>query len=78
MALLLLDVVLGMEQDVATEIARSVGRSGDDTDIRIFANAAIGVLRAALRHVFANEDHEDLISTIDIGVALIAPAVRSL
>jgi AcrR family transcriptional regulator len=74
-ALLLLDVVLGMEQDFATEIARRLRRGDDDTDIRIVANAAVGVLRAAIRHAFSSQDHDDLISTIDIGLAQIAPIV---
>jgi AcrR family transcriptional regulator len=77
-ALLLLDVVLGMEQDVAAEVAGRGGRDRDDLDVRIVANAAIGVLRAAIWHVFAHEDHDDLLTTIDIGMIQIASAARSL
>jgi AcrR family transcriptional regulator len=76
-ALLLLDVVVGMEQDVATELARRLGRRDDDFEVRIFANAVIGVLRAAIRHAFSNPDHDGLISAIDVGLARVVPLLPS-
>lgn len=76
-ALLLLDVVVGMEQDVATELARRLGRRDDDLEVHIFANAVIGVLRAAIRHAFSNPDHDGLISAVDIGLARVVPLLPS-
>jgi AcrR family transcriptional regulator len=71
-ALLLLDVVLDMENDVAAALARHLDRDADDLDIRVIANASIGVLRAAIRDVFTKEANDDLINAIDIGLVQIA------
>jgi AcrR family transcriptional regulator len=45
----MLEIVLSNEAFVATELGRRLGRSNEDVDIRMVANASIGVLRAAAR-----------------------------
>ena len=55
LAVLLLDVVINLEHDIATELARRQGRSAEDLHVRITANASIGVLRAAIRGAFVSD-----------------------
>ena len=47
--LTMLDVVLALEHAASLELGRRLGRSDEDLDIRMAANASIGVLRAAGR-----------------------------
>src|SRR5262245_17329600 len=49
LGLLMLDVLVELEQGVAQELAWRLGRSPEDVDVRIAANASIGVLRAVVR-----------------------------
>jgi TetR/AcrR family transcriptional regulator, regulator of mycofactocin system len=73
LVLLLLDVVIELETDLARELARRLGRSANDLDVRIAANASIGVLRASIRGAFVSERHDNLADSLEIGLDRIAP-----
>jgi AcrR family transcriptional regulator len=47
--LALLETVLALETTLSFELARRLNRHDEDVDIRILANASVGVLRASIR-----------------------------
>lgn len=48
--------VLEVEHDLAAEIGRRSGRSPDDLQVRLLANACVGAFRAALRNAVVRGD----------------------
>ena len=73
LVVLLFDVVIELEQDVAAVVAERLGRGQDDLEVRVAANATIGVLRAAIRAAFTSDRGDILHEAIDVGVARIVP-----
>ena len=65
--------MIDLEHDVANALAQRLGRAADDLDVRIAANASIGVLRAAIRAAFTTDRGDILHEAIDAGLARIAP-----
>ena len=47
--LALLETVISLEGMLSAELAQRLGRDDEDIDIRILANASVGVLRASIR-----------------------------
>jgi AcrR family transcriptional regulator len=73
LGLLMLNVLVELEQDVAKELAWRLGRSSEEVDVRIAANASIGVLRAVLRAAAARADRDaTLAAGIDAGLTRIS------
>jgi AcrR family transcriptional regulator len=73
-----LQVLLAVEQDIATEIARRVGRSPEDFDVRTAAYATIGVFRASLRAVVAHGDTARITALVDEGMYRLRPLYAGL
>ena len=73
LVVLLLDVVIDCEQHIAGELAKRWGRSDNDLDVRVVANASIGVLRAVIREALAGDGHRSVAEAVDAGLARIAP-----
>lgn len=76
--LMLLDVVLELEQDVAREVARRVGRSWLDFEVCLLANATVGVLRAAVRSSVTRSSELSLFEAVGRGALELAPMVAAL
>ena len=76
--LMLLDVVLELEQDVAREVARRVGRSWLDFEVCLVANATVGVLRAAVRSSVTRSSELSLMEAVERGALELAPLVAAL
>ena len=47
--------------------------SDNDLDVRVVANASIGVLRAVIREALAGDGHRSVAEAVDAGLARIAP-----
>jgi AcrR family transcriptional regulator len=75
LGLLMLDVLVDLEQDVARELAQRLGRSADEIDVRIAAIASIGVLRAVMRSAAGADRHAALADGIDAGLRRVAPII---
>jgi AcrR family transcriptional regulator len=73
LGLLMLDVLIDLEQDVARELARRLDRSVEDVDVRLAAIASIGVLRTVMRSTRSPKPPTTLAKGIDAGLARIAP-----
>lgn len=59
--------LLDVEQDLAVEIGRRSARPGDDFDVRVAANAAMGVMRASIRAFVIHPDRS-MADMIDDGM----------
>lgn len=68
-----MQVLLSVEHDLAIEIARRVGRSSEDFEVRTVAYATVGVLRAALRAVLAVGITGYITSLVDDGMQTLRP-----
>jgi AcrR family transcriptional regulator len=73
LVVLLFDVVIELEQDVAAVVAGRLGRSEDDLEVRVAANATVGVLRAAIRAAFTTDRGDILHEAIDAALEQIVP-----
>lgn len=66
-------VLLAVEHDLAVEIARRVGRSSEDFEVRTAAYATVGVFRAALRAVVEVGITSYITSLVDDGMKSLRP-----
>jgi len=66
-------VLLAVEHDLAVEIARRVGRSSEDFEVRTAAYATVGVFRAALRAVLEVGITSYITSLVDDGMKSLRP-----
>lgn len=73
-----LEVLLSVEQDLATEIARRAGRSSEDFEVRMAAYATLGVFRAALRAVVAVGIGSYITALVDDGMERLRPLYAGL
>lgn len=73
-----LQVLLAVEHDLATEIARRVGRSTEDFEIRTAAYATVGVFRASLRAVVEHGDTVRITALVDEGMHRLRPLYAGL
>jgi hypothetical protein len=72
---MMIGVLVELEHDIARELAWRLGRGAEDADVRIAANAAVGVLRAVMRAAVTTPEPAPLAVGIDAGLAQIAPVV---
>ncbi len=70
-------VLLAVEHDLAVEIARRVGRSSEDFEVRTAAYATVGVFRAALRAVLEVGITSYITSLVDDGMQRLRPLFAS-
>jgi AcrR family transcriptional regulator len=75
--LMMLGVLVELEQHVARELAWRLGRDAEELDVRIAANASIGVLRAVMRAAGTADRQAQLAEGIDSGLSQIAPIFPS-
>jgi TetR/AcrR family transcriptional regulator, regulator of mycofactocin system len=68
-----LQVLLAVEHDLATEIARRAGGSSEDFEVRTAAYATVGVFRASLRAVGAHGDTAYITALVDEGMDRLRP-----
>ena len=73
-----LQVLLAIEQDLAIEIARRVGRSSEDLAVRTAAYATVGVFRASLRAVVEHGDPASITTFVDEGMDRVRPLYADL
>ena len=73
-----LQVLLAVEHDLATEIARRAGRSSEDFEVRTAAYATVGVFRASLRAVVAHGDTAYITAFVDDGMDRLQPLYAGL
>ena len=77
--LTMLEIVLANEAFIATALGRRLGRSNEDVDIRMAANASIGVLRATARaHVVERRRRGSLARKMSEGLDRLAPLFDAL
>lgn len=76
--LTMLEIVLANEAFIATELGRRLGRSNEDVDIRMAANASIGVLRAASRARVVARGRGSLARTVSRGLDRLSPLFDAL
>jgi AcrR family transcriptional regulator len=73
-----LQVLLAVEQDLASELARRVGRSAEDFEVRTAAYATVGVFRASLRAAVAHGDTARITALVDEGIGQLRPLYAGL
>lgn len=73
-----LEVLLAVEQDLTTELARRAGRSSEDFEVRLAAYATVGVFRAALRAVVALGMASYITALVDDGMERLRPLYAGL
>jgi hypothetical protein len=73
-----LQVLLAVEHDLATEIARRGDRSPEDFEVRTAAYATVGVFRASLRAVVAHGDTASITAYVDEGMDRLKPLYADL
>ncbi len=73
-----LQVLLAVEHDLATEIARRADRSPEDFEVRTAAYATVGVFRASLRAVVARGDTASITAYVDEGMDRLRPLYADL
>jgi hypothetical protein len=76
--LTMLEIVLANEAFIATELGRRLGRSDEDVDIRIAANASVGVFRAAARARVVERGRRSLPRVVSAGLDRLAPTFDAL
>jgi hypothetical protein len=76
--LTMLEIVLANEAFIATELGRRLGRSSEDVDIRMAANAAIGVFRASSRARVVERARASLARTVSDGLDRLTPLFDAL
>jgi hypothetical protein len=76
--LTMLEIVLANEAFIATELGRRLGRSNEDVDIRMAANASIGVFRASARARVVERGRASLPRTVSRGVDRLTPLFDAL
>jgi AcrR family transcriptional regulator len=76
--LTMLEIVLANEAFIAAELGRRLGRSDEDVDIRIAANASVGVFRAAARARVVERGRGPLPRTVSRGLDQLAPLFDAL
>jgi AcrR family transcriptional regulator len=74
----MLEIVLANEAFIATELGRRLSRSDEDVDIRMAANASIGVLRAASRARVVEHGTGSLPRMVSRGLDRLAPLFDAL
>jgi AcrR family transcriptional regulator len=74
----MLEIVLANEAFIATELGRRLGRSAEDVDIRMAANASIGVLRAASRARVVARGRASLPTVVSRGLDRLTPLFDAL
>lgn len=75
--LVLIRRLLDVESDVASEIARRTNRSPNAFEVRLAANASMGVMRAAIRGFVFNANGPSMLELIDEGMAMVRPLYPS-
>jgi AcrR family transcriptional regulator len=73
-----LQVLLTVEQDLATEIAQHARRSTEDFEVRTAAYATVGVFRAALRAAVAVGEPARITALVDEGMHRLQPLYAKL
>jgi AcrR family transcriptional regulator len=76
--LTMLEIVLANEAFIATELGRRLGRSNDDADILMVANASVGVFRAAARARVVARGRGSLARTVSRGLDRLGPLFDAL
>jgi AcrR family transcriptional regulator len=77
--LTMLKIVLSNEAAIAAELGQRLERSDEDADIRMVANASVGVLRAAGRaYVIEGQRRGSLVKTVSEGIDRLAPLFDAL
>jgi AcrR family transcriptional regulator len=74
----MLEVVLQLESSVVRELARRLDVSRELVELRMVANASIGVLRAAARAQLVNRPREPLRRVVSDGLDRISPLFAAL
>jgi len=77
--LTMLEIVLSNEAAISAELGRRLELSDEDVDIRMVANAAVGVLRASGRaYVIEGQRRSSLPKTVSDGIDRLAPLFDAL
>jgi AcrR family transcriptional regulator len=77
--LTMLEIVLSNEASIAAELGRRLGMSDENLEIRMVANASIGVLRASGRaYVIEGQRRGSLPDTVSEGIDRLAPLFDAL
>ena len=75
----MLEIVLSNEAAISAELGRRLELSDEDVDIRMVANAAVGVLRASGRaYVIEGQRRSSLPKTVSDGIDRLAPLFDAL
>ena len=74
----IIEHLLGVEDSLAVGIGRRLGRNGDDFAVRLAANAAMGVVRAAIRGAVADPTGPDALALLEQGLSVIRPVLDQL
>lgn len=74
----IIEHLLGVEDSLAVGIGRRLGRNGDDFAVRLAANAAMGVVRAAIRGAVTDPAGPDALVLLEQGLSVIRPVLDQL
>jgi TetR/AcrR family transcriptional regulator, regulator of mycofactocin system len=76
--LTMLEIVLALESSISEELARRLGRTSEDLDIRIVANASIGIMRACGRAYVQTNRRTSLAQLVSQRLDELAPLFDAL
>jgi hypothetical protein len=76
--LTMLEVVLALESSISEELARRLDRGSEDLEIRIVANASIGIMRACGRAYVQTDRRRSLTRLVSDRLDELAPLFDAL
>lgn len=76
--LAIMEHLLGVEHELAVAIAARTARDQDDFEVRVAANASMGVMRAAIRAAVLNAEGPGMVEHLDQGMERLAVAFADL